>query len=66
MASPNGTISPDDPTRKLTLANPDDPKLRRVSVTGGTYTILVSGKDTGGRYSLIDMLVPPAGRPTSS
>ena len=56
-------IPPDDVTRKLTLANPDDPKSRHISVAGGTYTILVSGDDTGGRYSLIDMLVPPGGGP---
>ena len=56
-------IPPDDATRRLTLANPDDPAARHVSVAGGTYTILVSGEDTGGRYSLIDMLVPPGGGP---
>ena len=56
-------IPPDDVTRKLTLANPDDPKARHVSVAGGTYTVLVSGEQTGGRYSLIDMLVPPSGVP---
>jgi quercetin dioxygenase-like cupin family protein len=50
-------------TRKLTLANPDDPKSRHISIAGGTYTILVSGEDTNGRYSLIDMLVPPGGGP---
>lgn len=58
-----GAIPPDDVTRKLTFANPDDPKSRHISVAGGTYTILVSGEDTGGRYSLIDMLVPPGGGP---
>jgi quercetin dioxygenase-like cupin family protein len=56
-------IPPDDVTRKLTLANPDDPNSHHISVAGGTYTILVSGEDTGGRYSLIDMLVPPDGGP---
>lgn len=29
----------------------------------GTYTILVSGADTAGRYTLIDMHVPPGGGP---
>ncbi|HTO66870.1 MAG TPA: cupin domain-containing protein [Bradyrhizobium sp.] len=61
--APGLAIPPDDVTRKLTLANPDDPKARHVSVAGGTYTILVSGEETGGRYSLIDMLVPPGGGP---
>lgn len=70
MANPSGTsiqpaaeIPPDDPTRELTLANPEDPTSRHISVAGGTYTILVTGKETGGRYSLIDMLVPPGGGP---
>jgi len=60
---PRAAIPPDDATRTLTLANPDDPKSRHISVAGGTYTILVSGEDTGGRHSLIDMLVPPGGGP---
>jgi quercetin dioxygenase-like cupin family protein len=60
---PQAAIPPDDLRRKLTLANPDDPNSRHISVAGGTYTILVSGEETGGRYSLIDMLVPPRGGP---
>jgi quercetin dioxygenase-like cupin family protein len=56
-------IPPDDMNNKLTLANPEDPKLRHISVAGGTYTILVAGDETGGRYCLIDMLVPPGGGP---
>jgi quercetin dioxygenase-like cupin family protein len=62
-AQSRASLPPDDATRKLTLANPDHPDARHVSVAGGTYTILVSGKDTAGRYSLIDMLVPPGGGP---
>ena len=60
---PAAAIPPDDANRKLTVADPDDPKLRHVSVAGGTYTILVSGEQTGGRYCLIDMLVPAGGGP---
>jgi quercetin dioxygenase-like cupin family protein len=60
---PRAAIPPDDASRTLTLANPDDPKMRHISVAGGTYTILVTGEQTGGRYSLIDMLVPPGGGP---
>jgi hypothetical protein len=43
------------------VAHPEDPKLRHISVAGGTYTILVTGEQTGGRYCLIDMIVPPGG-----
>src|SRR4030088_2576234 len=64
MTSPPGAaIPPDDANNKLTVANPDDPKLRHISVAGGTYTILVTGEQTGGRYCLIDMLVPAGGGP---
>src|SRR5260370_3425073 len=60
---PAATLPPDAATRNLTLAHPDDRKLRHISIAGGTYTILVSGEQTGGRYCLIDMLVPPGGGP---
>src|SRR5947209_16631913 len=56
-------IPPDDTNNKLTISSPDDPKLHHVSVAGGTYTILVTGEQTAGRYCLIDMLVPPGGGP---
>jgi quercetin dioxygenase-like cupin family protein len=52
------TIPADDPARRLTVADPDSPGLRHVSVVGDTYTIMVSGAQTAGRYCLIDMLVP--------
>jgi mannose-6-phosphate isomerase-like protein (cupin superfamily) len=63
--SPRGaqTVPPDDPTRKLSIINPDDPALRHVSVLGDTYTILLSGAETAGRYCLIDMNVPHCGGP---
>ena len=62
-AQPNGPIPADDPNRDLTVSSPDDPQLRHVSVAGDTYTILVSGAQTTGRYCLIDMLVPHGGGP---
>jgi quercetin dioxygenase-like cupin family protein len=34
-----------------------------LSIAGGTNTILVSGAQTAGRYTLIDMYVPPGGGP---
>jgi len=37
--------------------------MRHVAVAGDTYTILVSGAETAGRYCLIDMHVPPGGGP---
>jgi quercetin dioxygenase-like cupin family protein len=56
-------IPPDDPTRALTIAGPEDPALTHLAVVGDTYTILVSGERTAGRYALIDMLIPPGGGP---
>jgi quercetin dioxygenase-like cupin family protein len=60
---PAAAIPPDNANRKLTVADPDDPKLRHISVAGGIYTILVSGEQTGGRYCLIEMQVPSGGGP---
>jgi quercetin dioxygenase-like cupin family protein len=62
-ALPQGPIPADDPNRSLTVAAPDDPQLRHVSVVGDTYTILVSGAQTEGRFCLIDMLVPNGSGP---
>ncbi|MBV8400667.1 MAG: cupin domain-containing protein [Acetobacteraceae bacterium] len=60
---PQGPIPHDDLGRNLTVAGPDDPQVRHVSVVGDTYTILVSGAQTAGRYCLIDMLVPDGSGP---
>jgi len=60
---PAQAIPPDDLQRTLTAVNPDSPNLPHISLAGGTYTILVSGKDSAGRYCLIDMSVPTAGGP---
>jgi quercetin dioxygenase-like cupin family protein len=57
-------IPPDDLTRGLTLARPEtDQTLRHLALAGDTYTILVAGEETAGRYTLIDMLIPPGGGP---
>jgi quercetin dioxygenase-like cupin family protein len=62
-SQPKSNIPPDDPRRKFTIARPGDDQLPHIAVAGDTYTILVSGDDTAGRYCLIDMLVPPGGGP---
>jgi quercetin dioxygenase-like cupin family protein len=62
-SSTPGRLPPDDPGRALTHVRPDDDALAHVSVAGDTYTILLTGEDTAGRFTLIDMLVPPGGGP---
>ncbi len=36
---------------------------KNISVIGDTYRILISGKQTGGTFAAIDMLIPPGGGP---
>jgi quercetin dioxygenase-like cupin family protein len=57
-------IPPDDPERTLAVARPnEDQSLPHLGLVGDTYTILLAGEETAGRYSLIDMHVPPGGGP---
>jgi quercetin dioxygenase-like cupin family protein len=56
-------IPPDDPRRNLVVANADDSNTPHLGIAGDTYTILLSGTDTAGRFTLIDMHVPPGGGP---
>ena len=60
-ASTYTTIPNDDPQRNLTVA--DAETLPHIAVVGDTYTILVHGKQTAGRYCLIDMHIPKGGGP---
>ncbi len=55
------TLPPDNPSRKLTSASSDN--VLHIGVVGDTYTILLTGEDTAGRFCLIDMYVPPGGGP---
>lgn len=47
--------------QKATLADPGSGQ--NISVGGGTYRVIISGRETGGEYAVIDMLVPPNGGP---
>lgn len=62
-ASSGSPIPADDPSRSLSVVNPDDPGLDHIAVVGDTYTVLLSGADTAGRYCLIDMAIPHCGGP---
>ena len=64
MPSHPTPVPPDDLSRKLTVARPDnDQSLPHLGLVGDTYTILVTGAETAGKYTLIDMHVPPGGGP---
>jgi len=56
-------LPPDNPQRSLTTAQPNEDGLPHIGLVGDTYTILLSGKDTAGKYCLIDMHIPPGGGP---
>ncbi len=45
----------------VTITEPQDGSS--LSIAGNTYRTLISGKQTGGAYAVIDMLVPPGGGP---
>src|SRR5262249_8990428 len=57
------SIPSDNLQRNLSVINADSPQANHVSVVGDTYTVLIRGRDTGGRYGLIDMLVRRGGGP---
>ena len=57
-------LPPDDPKRALTVSQPSvDQTLLHIGVVGDTYTLLVSGAQTAGRFCLFDMHIPPGGGP---
>jgi quercetin dioxygenase-like cupin family protein len=65
MSTTSNTVAipADDTRRNLVVANPDDSNAQHLGVVGDTYTILLSGTDTAGQFTLIDMHVPPGGGP---
>jgi quercetin dioxygenase-like cupin family protein len=63
-SQPAAPIPADSLERPLKVARPNtDKSLPHISIVGDTYTVLLSGDDTNGRYCLIDMHIPPGGGP---
>jgi quercetin dioxygenase-like cupin family protein len=63
-SQPIQPLPPDDLKRDSKIARPNtDSSLPHISLVGDTYTTILSGHDTNGRYCLIDMYVPPGGGP---
>lgn len=50
-----------DPQNKATAVGAVDGKA--YAIAGGSYRIVISGKETGGAYALIEMMVPPGNGP---
>jgi hypothetical protein len=44
-------IPADDPRRSATIVHADDGDIPHISLAGDTYTILLKGDDTAGRYT---------------
>jgi quercetin dioxygenase-like cupin family protein len=59
---PAAPLAPDDLLRTLTLAHADREPMH-IGIVGDTYTILLPGEATAGRFTLIDMHIPPGGGP---
>jgi quercetin dioxygenase-like cupin family protein len=58
------TVLPDDDVaREPVIARPEDPALVHLAVVGDTYTVLVAGEQTAGRFAMLDMLILPGGGP---
>lgn len=53
----------DDLARDLVVAEPNAASSRHIGLVGDTYTLLLTGAETAGRFCLIDMFVPPGGGP---
>ena len=63
-SQPATPLPADNPKRPIKVARPSiEQGLPHIGLVGDTYTILLSGKDTNGRYCLIDMHLPPGGGP---
>jgi quercetin dioxygenase-like cupin family protein len=63
-SQPATSIPADNLQKNLKVARPEtDPTLPHIGLVGNTYTLLLTGEDTNGRYCLIDMHIPPGGGP---
>ena len=56
-------LPPDNLQRNLVVTNPESKESLHLGIVGDTYTILLSGSETAGRFCLIDMHIPPGGGP---
>ena len=69
MAEPtpaNPLLPANDLPRALGFARADGEIARHIGLVGDTYIIIVAGKDTNGRFCVIDMHVPARRRAASA
>ncbi len=57
------SVIPDDSLARTLSVRGNKDNLLHLGIVGDTYTILLSGDDTAGRFCLIDMHVPPGAGP---
>lgn len=60
---PAAALPQDDLRRSVTVAGLAGNQPLHIGVVGDTYTILLTGAHTAGRFCLIDMHIPPGGGP---
>jgi hypothetical protein len=63
IATTYASLPADDLSHALAFAQLDSPTAQHIGLVGNTYTIIVAGIDTNGRFCLIGMHVPPGGGP---
>ncbi|WP_189425177.1 cupin domain-containing protein [Devosia pacifica] len=63
MTNQTDVLPADDLSRTATIVHADDPGLLHLGIGAGTYTVVISGDLTGGRYTMLDMFVPTGGPP---
>ena len=59
----NGLALPADDLSRALAKTAVDGDAKHIGLVGDTYTITVAGKDTGDKFCVIDMHVPPGGGP---
>ena len=60
---PRTRLPEENLSRKATIVHADDARLTYLGVGLSTYTIMISGEQTEGRYTMSDLWVPSGGAP---
>ena len=63
MPDDTAALPADDLTRELTFVDDENPAGGWLALAGDTYSMLITGAQTAGRYCLIDMRIPDGGGP---